>query len=103
MYAEFVRGTAKDSVEELYPESNRIWQDDGARIHRCPQALQAVFDSFNDRIDHEAQAPRMADIWPVKNLWSIIKADVAKDHVNSMQDLKKSITRPWRKVHQNKD
>ena len=66
-------------MEELYPEGDGIWQDNDARIHRCPQTLQAVFDSFNDRIDHEAQAPRMADIWPVKNLWSII--NVAKDHV----------------------
>ena len=62
MYADLVRGIAKDSDEELYPEGDGIWQDDGARIHRCPQALQAVFDSFNDRIDHEAQAPKMADI-----------------------------------------
>ena len=80
-------------MEELYPEGDEIWQDDGARIHQFPQALQAVFDSFNDRIDHEAQAPKMADILPVENLWLIIKADVAKDHVNSMQELKKSITR----------
>ena len=86
------------------PEGDGIWQDDGARIHRCPQALRAVFDSFNDRVDYEAQAPKMADtIWPVENLWSIIKADVAKDQVNNMQDLKKSIKKFWRKVHQIKE
>ena len=45
----------------------------------------------------------MPDIWTVENLWSMIKADVAKDHVNSRQDLKKSITRSRRKAHQNKE
>ena len=39
MYEDLVRGIAEDSVEELYPEGDGIWQDDGARIHRCPQAL----------------------------------------------------------------
>ena len=52
-------------MEELYPEGDGIWQDDGAKIHRCQQALQGVFYSFNGRIDHEAQAPKMADIRPV--------------------------------------
>ena len=43
MYADLVRGIAKDSVEELYPEGDGIWQDDGARIHRCPQALHKQY------------------------------------------------------------
>ena len=47
-----------------------------------------LLEKLNDRIDYEAQKLRMADIWPAGNLWSVIKTDVAKDHVNSMQDLK---------------
>ena len=41
MYADLVRVLAKDSVEELYPEGDGIWQDDGATINRCPQALHS--------------------------------------------------------------
>ena len=36
MYADLVRGITKDSVEELYPEGDGVWQNDCARIHRCP-------------------------------------------------------------------
>ena len=62
IYADLVKGIAKDSVRQLYPEGDGIWQDNGARIHRCPQALQAVADSLDERIDHVSQSPKMADI-----------------------------------------
>ena len=50
--------------------------------------IKKLLEKFNDRIDHEVQKPKIADKWPVENLWSVIKTDVAKDHVNSRQDLK---------------
>ena len=45
-------------------------------------------DSFAQRIDPVAQAPKMADFWPIENIWAIIKADVAKENPANLQELK---------------
>ena len=37
-----IREKAHQAVLKLYPNGDRIWQDDGAKIHRCPEALEAV-------------------------------------------------------------
>ena len=58
IYSDMVKEKALPAVLKVYPEGNAIWQDDGARIHRCPEALKAVEESFKSRIDPEIQAPK---------------------------------------------
>ena len=61
-------------VHKLYGR-RAVWQDDPATIHRSEVALQ-VCSAFSSRIPHERQAPKMADIWPIENIWSIVKNKV---------------------------
>jgi hypothetical protein len=103
MYADLVKEEAKAAVDHLYPEKDSIWQDDGASIHRCEEALEAVQESFHERVCPIMQAPKCADLWPVENLWSIIKAEVAKESVTNQEELKMAITKIWRQVNNNKD
>ena len=51
MYADLVREKAAPAILNLYPGGDGIYQDDGARIHRCPEALAAVEESFSQRIN----------------------------------------------------
>ena len=100
MYAHMVTSKAVPAVRELY--GNRaIWQDDPARIHRTAEAVQAC-SVFSSRIPHELQAPKMADVWPIENVWSIIKGKVLEKEPKSKPQLKKVITQVWRQVDSDK-
>ena len=41
------------------------------RVQEPHLALEAC-SAFKTRICHEIQAPKMADIWPIKNVWAIL-------------------------------
>ena len=45
MYADLVREKAAPAILNLYQAGDGIYQDDGARIHCCPEALAAVEES----------------------------------------------------------
>ena len=53
-----------------------VWQDDPATIHRCADTLAAVQERFNFRVPHDKQSAKMADVWPIENVWAIVKDKV---------------------------
>ena len=91
------------AVLEVYPEGNAIFQDDTASIHRTETALQTVSDTFRFRLDHSSQAPKTADIWPIENIWGMIKSKISKKKCKSKDDLKKEIVKCWREIDSDKD
>ena len=103
MYADMVREKAGPAVLQLYPEGNAIWQDDGARIHRCPEVLEAVAATFRYRVDPVLQAPKMADFWPIENVWSIIKQKIFLKRTETLPQLKRAIIQAWREVDADKE
>jgi len=66
-----------------------VFQDDGATIHRAEVSLRAVEETFTSRVDHTTQAPKMADVWPIENVWSILKGKVAEKECSNDPQLKK--------------
>ena len=66
-----------------------MFQDDVATIHRTEVSLQAVEETFTSRVDHTTQVPKMADVWPIENVWSILKGKVAEKENSYDQQLKK--------------
>ena len=93
MYADLVREKAAPAVLNLYPGGDGIYQDDGARIHRCPEALAAVEESFSQRINQDLQATKMADFWPIENIWAILKQKIAKINICNLVQLKREISK----------
>ena len=77
------------SVQELYG-NQAVWQDDPARIHQTAEALEAC-DAFDSRFPHDLQAPKMADVWPIENVWSIVKQKVMEKEPKTKPQLKKVI------------
>ena len=73
----------------MYPRGDALWQDDPARIHRSQVALGAVSLNFKYRVPHIQQAAKMSDVWPIENVWAILKQDLGKVEVNDVQKFKK--------------
>ena len=54
---------------------------------------------FASMISHEEQASKMADIWPVENIWSIAKEMVKSLEPKNKAQLETIITRVWRDIN----
>ena len=89
MYCDMIKEKVGPAVLEVYPEGNAIFQDDAASIHRTDAALQTVSDTFHFRLEHSSQAPKTADIWPIENVWGMIKSKVSKKKCENKDNLKK--------------
>ena len=102
MYADMIKEKAGPAVLEVYPDGSGVFQDDGATIHRAEVSLRAVEETFTSRVDHTTQAPKMADVWPIENVWSILKGKVAEKECSNDQQLKKAIIAAWREIDDDK-
>ena len=100
MYAYMVTKYAVPAVNKVYGQ-RAVWQDDPATIHRTPAALEAS-DAFTSRIPHEEQAPKMADCWPIENVWAIVKDRVKAKEPKSKAQLKRVITAVWKEIDADK-
>ena len=54
------------------------------------------------RLDHMKQCPKFSDVWPIENIWGIIKERVAKKKCENLNQLKREITRVWRDLDADK-
>ena len=77
------------AVNKLYGQRG-VWEDDPATIHRTANALEAC-SAYNVRIPHDEQATKMADVWPIKNDWAILKDSVKAKETNNKAELKRVI------------
>ena len=102
MYSDLINKYAAPAVDSLYPDGSAFWQDDPATIHRCEAALTAVSEAFAKRLDHMKQCPKFSDVWPIENIWGIIKERVAKKKCENLNQLKREITRVWRDLDNDK-
>ena len=98
-----VKEKAHAAVPDAYPNGDEIWQDDGARIHRCPEAFEAVEQYFKSRVDPDIQALKMADFWPIENVWAMIKGKIASKTTHTLKQLKKEIIIAWKEIDSDKD
>ena len=60
------------------------------------QQLQCSVMNFF--LPHETQAPKCADIWPIENVWAIIKQDLAQVSVTTIPEMKKQIIKVWQRL-----
>ena len=65
-------------------------------------ALDSIDRNFKDRIPYELQAPKMADVWPIENVWAIIKQDLDGQELKNIQELRAGIRASWRRISNDK-
>ena len=63
---------------KVYPNGDAIGQDDKAVIHRTERVLE-TFDTVHKSRVPPNVASKTADIYPIENVWSILKAE-AQQH-----------------------
>ena len=64
---------AEKAIEELVDLQEIIFHDDQDQKQRTQMALEAVNDVFVNRIDLKDCAAKLADYWPIENVWGILK------------------------------
>ena len=103
IYTDMIKEQVGPAILEVYPDGQAIFQDDGATIHRARISMDAVHETFKHRVDPADQASKMADIWPIENVWGIIKAKIDQTQTNNLQHLKRKIKSVWKEIDSDKD
>ena len=80
-----------------------VLQSGRMTLYRCRAALEAVEDQFSRRLDHRQQCPKFSDVWPIENVWGIIKDRVDKKKCENLASLKREITKAWREMNADKN
>ena len=101
VYADMLQTILGPEVKKLLPRG-ALWQDDPATIHRSRVALKAVNETFPRRVPHETQGKKMADVWPIENVWAIVKEDVKSADPQTKAQLKSAINRAWERIDNDK-
>ena len=65
-------------------------------------SIAAVDETFRFRVKPSLQASKMADIYPIKNVWSIVKTKLDGRNIHSLASLKQQIKIVWREIDQDK-
>ena len=85
MYFYMVTSHVVSKVRQLY--GNRaVWQDNPAWIHRRAKALEACA-AFTSGIPYDIQALKMADVWPIKKCWAIVREGVMEKEPENKNQL----------------
>ena len=66
-----------------------VWQDDGDTKHRTQLVQETINNFFERRVPIDEQSPKMADIWPIENVWGILRQRLGVDEVKTLAQLKK--------------
>jgi hypothetical protein len=82
----------------LYHKVDVIWQDDADPKHRSRYALEKIDEMFYERIEPEEQASKMADIWPIENVWGYIKEKLEENEFENVTMLKRRIVTIWNTI-----
>ena len=81
-YAQFIRTIiAQKANEESGDLRYIIFQDDQDRKQRAQVALDTVDHVFYNRIEPKDCAVKLADVWPIENVWSISKEKLRDDNI----------------------
>ena len=86
------------STTIFHPNGDAIGQDDKAVIHRTERVLE-TFDTVHKSRVPPNVASKTADIYPIENVWSILKAE-AQQHapIKDIETLKRILNRKWRHI-----
>lgn len=74
------------------------WEDDTDKKHRTAIVLHLIDETFKTRISPLQQCGKMADVWPIENVWGILRSKLDGIDIQNRQQLKKFISEKWREI-----
>lgn len=95
---ELIEQQLKPHIDELYLDVDAIWQDDGDSKHRPHYALENIAKIFKSRVEPDEQSDKMADIWPIENIWRHIKEKLNGEKIENLDVLKRKIINIWQTI-----
>ena len=78
-----------------------VWKDDFDRKHRTSDNLKLIDEKFKSRLSTKFQSGKMDDVWPIENVWGILKTKLDSMNVNSSEELKRAICQKWQEIDSN--
>ncbi len=99
MYIKLIETELKPHIDMLFPDVNVIWQDDTDSKHRSSYALSKIDELFYECVTPDEEASKMADIWPIENVWGYIKEKIGGHEVENIAVLKDKIVQIWNTIN----
>ena len=97
-YAKFIQTiVADEAAKELGDLRNVIFQDDQDRKQRMQVVLNTVKRVFINRIEPKDCDAKLADVWPIENVWGALKEHLRGREYNNIEQLKSDIKKEWKK------
>ncbi|CAF4195086.1 unnamed protein product [Rotaria magnacalcarata] len=95
-YAKFIQTIVADkAAKELGDLRNLVFQDDQDRKQRMHVALNAVKRVFINRIESKDCNAKLADVWPIENVWGALKENLRGREYDNIEQLKDDIKKEW--------
>ncbi|CAF2687660.1 unnamed protein product [Rotaria sp. Silwood2] len=95
-YIDLLQERIIPSIEQIYPNNDYIYQDDCDSIHRSKDVLEFIEKNIPDRIMPMDQASKLDDVWPIENVWSIIRTKLMKKDYKDLSQVKTEIVKIWK-------
>ncbi|CAF3991926.1 unnamed protein product [Rotaria sp. Silwood1] len=100
-YIDLLQERIIPAIEEVYPHRDYIFQDDCDSIHRAKHVLDFIDENMPDRIMPMDQASKLDDVWPIENIWSIIRTKLMKKDYQNLSQVKTEILNIWKSFDTN--
>jgi len=100
-YIDLLREQILPSIEEVYPDYDYIFQDDCDSIHRAKCVIDFIDENTPDRIMPAHQASKLDDVWPIENVWSIVRTKLMKKDYQNLSQVKAEIVNIWKSFDTN--
>lgn len=91
-YQEILQESLLPSLQELHPEGDAIFQEDGAPAHTAKTTKKWLQDRHITKLEWPSSSPDMS---PIENLWGIMKRQVRKRKPRTKSELKVVLQQVW--------
>lgn len=100
LYALFLRTQVIPAIKKVVGNDlrNVIWQDDQDSKHRTVIAMDTINEFFEERIEREDGDAKFADVWPIENIWGLLKERIRGVTFKSQQALMTRINKEWKQI-----
>ncbi|CAF4197363.1 unnamed protein product, partial [Rotaria sp. Silwood2] len=88
----------KRSKNKFVCRRDLIFQDDSKSKQRTKIIERIVDELFDHRILPEEDDAKFADVWPIENVWGILKEKVREKLFPSFEQLKMRLNKEWKKI-----
>ena len=72
-----------------------IWEDDCDAKHRTKHVLEQLKTVFKQRMDPTRQCSKLADVYPIENVWAILYEKARGEEFHSVEDMKQYLRKIW--------